>query len=272
MAARASFSNKVVAITGGGGGIGRALGAAFADAGAAVALLDRDLAAASEAASELKTAGRQAAAFACDVTDPDACRAAVAEVSDGLGGLDVLVNNAGISHRSLFADTDLEVLERVLSVNLLGSMFMTRAALEKILESRGQIIGISSVAGFAPLVGRTGYSASKHGLHGFLASLRAELRGSGVHVMLVCPAFVRTPLERNALDGGGRPVGDQNRTMVGQPMEAPELARAIVRGAASRRRLVLGSRVARAAYVISRVAPGLYERLMLRRQAGEFEF
>ena len=270
MAAGAAFANKVAAITGGGGGIGRALGAAFAAEGAAVALLDRDSKAATEAAEEIAGAGCKAVGLPCEVTDHESCRRAVAGVRDALGGLDVLVNNAGISHRSLFAETDLEVLERVVSVNLLGTISMTRAALDTIVESRGQIIGISSVAGFAPLVGRTGYSASKHGLHGFLGSLRTELRNTGVHVMLVCPAYVRTPLERNALTGDGRPVGDQTRAVVGSPMEADDLARAVVRAAASRRRLLLGSRVARAAYLISRVAPGLYERLMLRRQAGEF--
>ncbi len=266
-----TFSHKVVAITGAGGGIGRALGAAFAAEGAAVALLDRDLPAAEEAASEIATTGRRALALRCDVTDAEACRRAVAEVRDALGGLDLLVNNAGISHRSLFAETDVEVIERVLAVNLLGAVFMTRAALPSIVEGRGQIIGISSVAGFAPLVGRTGYSASKHGLHGFLGSLRTELRGAGVHVMLVCPAYVRTPLEKRALTGDGSPVGDRTRAVVGRPMEAVDLARAVVRAAASRRRFVLGSRVARAAFLLSRVAPGLYERLMLRRQAGEFD-
>ncbi|MCA9606167.1 MAG: SDR family oxidoreductase, partial [Myxococcales bacterium] len=207
----------------------------------------------------------------CDVTDEHDCRAAIERVVATWGGVDVLVANAGISHRSLFAETDVAVLRRVVDVNLFGAIHATQAALPSLLARRGIVIGVSSVAGFAPLVGRTGYAASKHALHGFFDSLRAELHGTGVDVMLVCPSFVATAIERHAVDGGGRPLGDGPRAVSGRVMTPEALAHAVVRAAAKRRRLVLPSALSRAAWWLSRLAPRLYEASMRRTQGGEFE-
>lgn len=163
------------------------------------------------------------------------------------------------------------VLRRVVDVNLFGAIHVTRAALPSLRARRGRIVAISSVAGFAPLVGRTGYAASKHALHGFFDSLRVELHGSGVDVMMVCPSFVRTAIERRAVDGAGRPLGAAPRAISGAVMAPEELARKVVRAAAKRRRLLLPSPLSRAAYWLSRLAPRLYDASMRRGQAAELE-
>jgi NAD(P)-dependent dehydrogenase (short-subunit alcohol dehydrogenase family) len=119
------------------------------------------------------------------------------------GALDGLVNNAGISHRSLFQDTDPAVIRRVMEVNFFGAMQMTHAALPHLLQTRGMVTAISSVAGYAPLLGRTGYAASKHALHGFFDSLRTEVEERGVGVTLVCPSFIATGIGGAALGGQG---------------------------------------------------------------------
>lgn len=262
------FKGRVVVITGGAGGIGAALGHAFAYEGAKVALLDRDRTRLDEVVAGLPK-GR-AMGVELDVCDEAACERAIAAVQAAWGGVDVLVNNAGISHRSRFADTEASVLRRVMDVNFFGAVHCTGAALASITERRGLIVTISSVAGFAPLVGRTGYCASKHALHGFFDSLRTELRGSGVDVMMVCPSFIATKIEERALSGGGRALGNAPRAVAGSVMQPDEVARAIVDGAARRDRLLTPSAISRSSWWISRIAPRIYDRLMLRSQREEF--
>jgi NAD(P)-dependent dehydrogenase (short-subunit alcohol dehydrogenase family) len=169
------FAGKVVVITGAAGGLGRALARAFVAAGARIAALDRDAAGAEALAAELCGAGGQALAIACDVTDAAACGRAMDEVIRAWNRIDVLVNNAGITHRSAWRRTEPEVIRRVMEVNFFGSVHCTRTALDALIASRGLVIVISSVAGFAPLIARTGYAAAKHALHGFFESLRTEL-------------------------------------------------------------------------------------------------
>ncbi len=132
------------------------------------------------------------------------------------------------------------------------------------------IIVISSVAGFAPLLGRTGYSASKHALHGLFDSLRAELSGTGVGVLLVCPGFTATNIDKSALDADGRPT-THPQSKVGQVAKPANVAEAVLRAAEQNRRLLVLSRVGRLSRLISKLYPALYERLMIRSVRSELE-
>jgi NAD(P)-dependent dehydrogenase (short-subunit alcohol dehydrogenase family) len=257
--------DKVVVITGAAGGIGSALARRFVRDGASVALLDRDGEAAGQLARELEASGARALALRSDVTLPDDCTAAMRAVIDEFGGIDILVNNAGITHLGTFRETDVEVLQKVMDINFFGAVHCTKAALETLLERRGQIITISSVAGVAPLATRTGYAASKHALHGFFDSLRAEHGGDGLRVLLVCPSFVDTPIGDHALGPHGGKAAAGARTGVRKASSPDSLAEAIVRAAAGNRRLLLFPREALLSYWIARAMPRLYERLMLRR-------
>lgn len=201
------YAGKVVVVTGGAGGLGFALGRKFVLAGAHVALLDLDRDATRSAAKYLRASEKsKVLGIACDVTNPAACHQAMQAVIAEFGGIDLLINNAGIAHRSLLRDTDISVLHRVMDVNFFGAVHCTRAALPSICRRRGQIVAISSIAGFSPLFGRTGYSASKHALHGFFDSLRSEVEADGVGVSIICPAFIATGIERAALGGDGGPA------------------------------------------------------------------
>ena len=264
-----TMQDKVVVITGGGGGIGAALGVAWGAAGSRVALLDLDLDAAERAAEPLRRAGVPVMALACDVCDPTSREAAISAVQRAWGGVDVLVNNAGITHRSLFAQTEDAVLRRVMDVNLFGAIGCTRAVWDDLIERRGQVIAISSVAGFAPLLGRTGYAASKHAMAGFFATLRAELAPYGVDVLVVYPAFTDTGLDKAALDANGERL-NRDRQPVGKQMTATFVAEAVLRAAQRNRRELLLSPVAKASRWIWRLTPRLYEHLMVRSQRGEF--
>ena len=260
-----ALSHRTVLITGAAGGLGAALCRRFAAVGANVVAVDLPGSPLDAVVAEL---GDRALAVRANVTDPASCRDAVAAALARFGRLDVLVNNAGITHFARFADTDPQVLRRVMDVNYFGAVHCTQAALPSIVDTRGQVVVISSVAGFAPIVGRPGYVGSKHAVTGLFSALRAELAPDGVGVTVVCPAFVATGIDRHALgatlDGPAGP-----RLATGRPSDPDRVAAAVVRGVVTRRRLVLPDRLSKLAWVASRLAPALYERLMARRLTPE---
>jgi len=266
--ARPSFEDRVVLVTGAAGGLGRAVARGFAAEGARIVALDRDAAGLESLRTQLERDGRDCLAVPCDVTDAAACERAVAACVARFGALDVLVNNAGMSHRSAFAHTDLAVVRRVMEVNFFGAVNCTKPALPHLVAARGLIVAVSSVAGYTPLIARTGYAASKHAMHGFFESLRTELEPQGAAVMMVCPSFIATRIDRNALGGDGEPVRHAQVT-VGRPITAETAAERIVAAAARRPRMLFIGRTARQAWWLSRIAPGLYERIMSRRLRGE---
>jgi short-subunit dehydrogenase len=135
-----------------------------------------------------------------------------------------------------------------------------------LIGTRGQIIALSSIAGFAPLWGRTGYCASKYALHGFLETLRGELKGDGVAVTLLCPSFVNTDFASRGLSGSGA-IRDSERSTTGKTLQPTDVAEAIYRATLRRPRLVVLPSTGRLAYLFSRLAPRWYERIMLRRLA-----
>jgi short-subunit dehydrogenase len=186
------------------------------------------------------------------------------------GRIDVLINNAGISHRSPFAQTGLAVLRRVMDVNFLGAVQLTHSALPHLVQSRGAIATISSVAGFSPLIARTGYAASKHALHGFFGSLRSELRTQGIDVTLVCPSFIATAIDRNALGADGQSARHA-QVVIGRRMTPEYVADRIAVGMSRRRPLLLIGATAHQAWWLSRLAPSLFERIMVHRLQGEMQ-
>jgi len=258
---RRSLNGRVVAVTGAAGGLGRALVHAFIARGARVAALDLDAAA-------MRDLPPGVLALACDITDATACRAALGRVAGEFGGLDVLVNNAGISHRSLLARTEAAVIRRVMEVNFFGALNATQAALPALAARGGAIVVISSVAGFAPLAARSGYSASKHALHGLFDTLRSELKASCVDVLLACPSFIRTGIAQAHLGADGGPAQGP-RTEVGGALDPEDVAARIVRALEQGRERLLVGRVAWLSWWVSRLAPGTYARIMAKRMRAE---
>lgn len=243
-----------VLVTGAAGGIGRHTCAALVAAGARVVAADLDPVLLGDVEAETTVA--------LDVTDD----AGVAAVLSSVGPLDGLVLSHGVTSLGPALHTPMSAVDRVLSVNLRGAILVTQAALAGLVQRRGRVAVLSSVSGFAPLVHRTAYAASKHGVHGYFESLRAEHAGDGLSVTIVAPSFVATGIEQRATfraDGSG---GDWSTT--GEVLGPSEVAAAIVDGMVRRRSLVLPSRTARLAYGLSRVAPGAYARTMRRRVLG----
>lgn len=236
-------------VTGAAGGIGARTCRALRAAGAFVVAADLDV-------SGLDGADR---AVRLDVTDDGAVRSVLEQVGD----LDGLVLSHGVTSLGRAVDTPMAAIDRVLDVNLRGAILVTQVALPGLVRRRGRIGVLSSVSGFAPLVHRTAYSASKHGIHGYFESLRAEMRDIGVSVTIVAPSFVATGIEQRAAHRASDASGRWSTT--GRVLEPDDVAMAIVTGMEQRHDLVLPSTTARVAYALSRVAPATYARMMRRR-------
>jgi NAD(P)-dependent dehydrogenase (short-subunit alcohol dehydrogenase family) len=262
--------DKVAVITGGASGIGAALAYKFGKEGARIALLDVDAAALKEQERRLLQEGVTAIARKCDVSSESECGAAIAAVIQHYGGIDLLFNNAGITHRGPFREANISTIRRVMDINFFGALHCTKAALESLLSQKGMIIITSSIAGLAPVLGRTAYCASKHALQGLFSTLRAELKDTGVHVMIVCPGFTRTNLQAKALDGKGE-FTTHPRTTVGREASPSEVAGAIFRAAEKRKDLLVLTPTGKLSYYLFRMLPHLYERWMTRKLREEIQ-
>lgn len=264
------IAGRVVLISGAAGGLGAALCLRYAAAGAQIAAMDREATRLDALVADLQGKGAKAIALPGDITDPVACQDAVSATMAKFGALDGLINNAGISHRSLLKDTRPDVIRRVMEVNFFGAVNLTQAALPHIVDRRGFIVAISSVAGFSPLTGRTGYAASKYALHGFFDSLRSEVEGAGVGITLVCPSFIRTGIGAAATGGGGAPASSPRITSGGESTPE-EIAGKIFEAVRAGHELLLPDATSRKAWWLSRIAPKTYAKIMKRRMGGEFE-
>ncbi len=263
------YNTHVAVITGGAGGIGLALARRLLKYGARVALVDRDESALLRASEDLLQQDLRPMCLPCDVTDAQACREVADKVVRSWGGIDFLFNNAGLTQIGLFERNTLDVYRRVMDVNFFGSVYMTHACLPGLLERKGHIIVTSSVAGFAPLLGRTGYCASKHALHGFFDTLRSEMKPHEVGVTLVCPSFVETEFSNKGLatDGGALKAP---RTQTGKGLTPDEVAGEILHAVEQDKPLALIGNTARIGYWASRLAPAWYARQMEKRFAAEW--
>jgi NAD(P)-dependent dehydrogenase (short-subunit alcohol dehydrogenase family) len=264
------YKDKVVLVTGAAGGLGRALCLRYGEAGAKLGLMDLDQPGVEALADELAGRGVQAMALPGDITDQAACTRAVTDLVERFGALDLLINNAGLTQRSSFAETSVEVFRKVMDVNLFGALYCTKAALPHIMLRRGHIIAISSVAGLAPLYGRTGYAASKHAMVGLFSTLRSEMLEHGVGVTVACPGFIDTDFARRALDGDGS-VTPHPRSTVGDAATPEQVAETIFRAGSRDQALLVLSPTGHLSRLMGTLAPGLFQRLMARALRKELE-
>lgn len=254
------FDKKVIVVTGASSGIGEALAREFAARGARVVLGARSAEKLAAITAEIRATGAEAAWCACDVVKENECEQLIQTAVKEFGGVDVLICNAGLSMRAIFDDVDLSVLHRLMDVNFWGTVNCCKYALPYLQQRRGSIVGISSVAGLHGLPGRTGYSASKYAMTGFLETLRIENLKKGLHVMIACPGFTASNVRFSALTADGSRQGATPRNE-GKMMTSAQVAKIVARATARRRRLCLMEAEGRATHFIKKFAPGLLDRL-----------
>ncbi|HEY9118156.1 MAG TPA: SDR family oxidoreductase [Marinobacter sp.] len=250
---------QTVWITGASSGIGEALAMKYAQDGARLVLSARREDELERVAARCRDAGLatdQVLVLPLDVTDWESLSGKVQTVLDTFGTIDLLVNNAGVSQRSLCKDTDMSVYQKLMDVDVMGQIALTKAVLPHMLErGDGHLAVTSSVAGKVGAPMRTGYCAAKHAVMGFFDALRAEVEGQGVSVTTITPGFIRTDIARNALSGDGSAYGKEDDDIAGG-MDVTECAEVVFKGLkAKKREIPVGKGKEMAALWLKRVSP-----------------
>ena len=257
------FKNKTVWITGASSGIGRALAIAFSQSGAKCILSARNITALQETQSMCANPERQVV-LQLDVTDEQRVEYAVLKVIE-LGGIDILINNAGVSQRSTVEKTDMNVYRSLMEVNYFAVVKMTKTVLPHMIkQGQGSIVTISSIAGKVGPPYRAGYAASKHALHGFFDSLRAETSHKGIHSLVVCPGYINTPIAHNALAGDGEKYNKRDAENAGG-LEANDLAKRILKAITKKKTEVYFGKFEVNAVRLKRFLPGILTKMLSKK-------
>ena len=256
------LKNKTVVITGASSGIGKACAEAFAKRGANVVLAARQYVALCQITEQLeKEYGVKALAVACDVAKEADCENLIKQSLQTFGRIDVLINNAGISMRALFKDLDLVVIRNLMDVNFWGTVYCTKYVLPELLKNKGSVVGVSSIAGYKGLPGRTGYSSSKFAMNGFLESLRVENLKTGLHVMIASPGFTASNIRKVALVKDGSAQGETSM-LEEKMMSAEEVAEQIAQGVENRSRTLVMTFQGKLTVFLSKWLPKLFDKLV----------
>ena len=252
------FNNKVVVVTGGTDGIGKALVIQLIEAGAKVATCGRN----HDKLYQLQTAYPSANlhTVVADVSVENDCRHLIESTIKVFGGIDVLINNAGVSMRALLKDTTPDVIKKVMDINFYGTVYCTKYALDSIISRKGTIVGVSSIAGYRGLPGRSGYSASKFAVQGWLEAVRTELMGDGVHVMWVCPGFTTSNIRQAALNKEGQAHGETPMDE-GKMMSSEDCARHILKAIQKKKRTLVLTFTGKRTVFMEKFFPKLADKL-----------
>ena len=261
------FRGKVIVITGASSGIGLASARLFASFGARLSLAARSIDRLQAEAEKMSSAS-DILCVRTDVSVEADCRNLIERTVEKFGRIDILVNNAGVSMRAMFRDLDLSVIKTLMDVNFWGTVYCTKYALPYLLESKGSVVGVISIAGFAGLPGRTGYSSSKYAIRGFLDTLRIEHLYDGLHVMVFAPGFTASNVRNAALTADGSAQGKTPRDE-GRMMTAEKCAEYLARGLAGKRSEMILTPIGKLTVLMHNILPRLTDRLEFSYMAKE---
>ena len=221
------MKNKVIIITGASSGIGKALVFALAKEGNKLVLASRNKEKLNAVLHKMNAVNISAISIVTDVRKKEDCKNLIDKCITEFGRIDVLINNAGISMRALFNESDLEIIDKVMNTNFWGTIFCTKYALPYLLQSNGSLVGVSSIAGYIGLPERSAYSASKFAMNGFLESVRSENMENDLHVLIACPGFTASNIRKAALTKDGTPQKESPRNEQ-KMMTAEKVAKNII--------------------------------------------
>ncbi len=261
-------SNKTIIITGASSGIGEALAYEAAALGYNICIAARNMDRLSAVQARCRSMGAECISVQADVANESDCERMVKQAAETFGRIDILINNAGISMRALFNDCDLQVIRQVMDINFWGTVYSTKFALPYILQQKGSVVGISSIAGIKGLPARTGYSASKFAMHGFLESLRIENLKTGLHVLVACPGYTASNIRHVALDKSGKSQAESPYDE-GKLMQPETVAKAVFKAIGKRKNYIYLSFQGKATVFLSKFFPRLLDRLVYKTVARE---
>ena len=262
------MKGKTVIITGASSGIGKALAYEFASKGSKIVMGARNASKLKEIADDIQKQGGKVAYKQTDVTDEDDCKSLIDVAIDNFGQIDVLINNAGISMRALFSDADISVIKRLMDVNFWGTVYCTKSAMPYLLQSKGSVVAVSSVAGIKGLPGRTGYSASKFAIHGFMESLRIENLKTGLHVLMAYPGFTASNIRNAALVADGKEQGESplNENKI---MSAEEVATHVYKAIKNRKTSLVLTTEGKLTVLLNKFFSSFLDKLVFNKMAKE---
>ncbi|MEJ6735970.1 MAG: SDR family oxidoreductase [Flavobacteriales bacterium] len=262
------MKDKVVIVTGASSGIGEACAIAFANKGAKVVLAARNMEKLKEVEEKIRKIGAEVLSVKCDVSIKEECKNLTEQTVAKFCGIDILINNAGISMRAVFNDMELDVMEKIMAINFFGAVYCTKYALPHILKNKGSVVGVSSIAGYVGLPARTGYSASKFAMQGFLEALRTENLRNNLHVMIACPGFTASNIRNTALSSDGSVQGESPRDEQ-KMMTSAEVAQYIVKGIEKRKRTLVLTGQGKLVVFLSKWFPSFVEKQVFKHMAKE---
>jgi short-subunit dehydrogenase len=262
-----NLSGKVVWITGASSGIGEALAYALAKEECKLVLSARREAELETVAKKCSSNPENILILPLDLSDSSTFDKCKNIVVNKFGRIDILINNGGISQRSLAKDTAVEVDRKIFEINFFGTIALTKVVLPQFLvQNNGMFVTVSSAVGKFGSPWRSGYSASKHALHGFFDSLRAEVYDKNIKVLLVCPGFIQTNVSVNALTGSGEKLGSMD-TATANGLTAEECAKQIIDGIkSSKEEIVVSGVKEKFGVFVKRFFPGLFS-IMVRKMS-----
>jgi short-subunit dehydrogenase len=263
------LKNKVIVITGASSGIGYALAVEYASKGARLVIAARNVSRLEEIGDELRLSGTEVLAVKTDVSIEADCKNLIEQAVQHFGTIDTLINNAGISMRALFSEMNLNVMRQLMDVNFWGTVYCTKYALPHLLKSKGSVVGVISIAGYVGLPGRSGYSASKYAIRGFLDTLRTENLKTGLHVLVVAPGFTASNIRNVALTANGTAQGETPRDETDM-MPASKVAVHLRKAVEKRKRtLILTFTEGKLTVFLNKFVPSLIDKLAYNHMAKE---
>ncbi len=265
-----SLKDKVIIVTGASSGIGLASARLFASLGARVVMAARSYEKLLQLAPTVQPDPERILCVKTDVTKDEDCKNLIDETVRTFGRIDILVNNAGISMRAMFKDLDLSVIRSLMDDNFWGTVQCTKHALPYLLESKGQLVGVISIAGFSALPARTGYSASKYAVRGFLDTVRIEHLKDGLNVLVFAPGYTESNVRKAALTADGSPQGD-TPLKEDKLMSAEDCAAHLAKALQGRKQQVVLTGLGKATVLAHNLFPRLTDKLTygyIAKEAG----